>query len=465
MNDMLEKLQFYVEDYVDNKKIPAMSMAVYKDGQIYTAAHGILNADTGVSATTDSIFQIGSITKVFTASLIMQFVDEQRIELDKPVVSYLKDFELACPKTTQSVTVRQLLNHTSGIEGDFFAKDKPSGGNHLARYVDRCNLLPQIHPVGDRFSYSNSAYCIAGRLLEVVSGVSWSTLVEERIVRPLGLTHAVVDPVDTVRYRTAIGHIRDSNDTTKWQVTPNAYYPMGMAAVGSTLTMTAKDLINFSLPFLNDGRNKKNKPWLSPGSIKEMLTSQVSLPKNFLQNMTDWGLGWALLNDSSTFLYGHEGSTPGQCSILRVVPEHNLIFSVLFNSDSFELLGCVSNTVLASLCDVTYEQPYLDESPIEWGRYCGQYECFGQAYDVFKESDRLVCIIQVKTDSYSEKWSLKRINDECFAVYSDKGVRKFNLHFFFDGQDNKASHLHCLGRINKRCDFTRDEEGVSNVNV
>ena len=159
----LDNLQAYAEQAIAKHNIPAMSVAIWKDGELSQAAAGCLNLTTGVEATTDSIFQIGSITKVMTTCLVMQLVDEGRVNLDKPVVDYLRDFMIADAEATQTITVRQLLNHTNGIAGDYFPDDEGHQGNLIARFVDRCSFLPLMHPVGEMFSYSNAAFCVAGR--------------------------------------------------------------------------------------------------------------------------------------------------------------------------------------------------------------------------------------------------------------------------------------------------------------
>src|SRR5690606_31977675 len=103
------------------------SLAVLTDGEVHAAASGSLNLDTGVDATPDSVFQIGSIGKLFTATLLMQLVDEAAVALDAPVRRYLPDFAIADESASAAITVRQLLAHTSGIDGDYLPPDDPAG--------------------------------------------------------------------------------------------------------------------------------------------------------------------------------------------------------------------------------------------------------------------------------------------------------------------------------------------------
>src|SRR5690349_703405 len=101
-------------------KVPGAAVGVYSGGQVVDFASGVLSHATGVEATTDSVFQIGSITKTWTGTLIMQLADEGLLDIDKTVVSYLPDFELADSEAAATMTVRQLLCHTAGFEGDIF---------------------------------------------------------------------------------------------------------------------------------------------------------------------------------------------------------------------------------------------------------------------------------------------------------------------------------------------------------
>ena len=114
-------LQERLDDLREEHEGRGGSVAAARAAAVAAAASGILNIDTGVEATTDSLFQIGSITKVWTATVVMQLVEEGQVELDAPVRRYLPDFRVADGDVSAAVTVRHLLTHTSGIDGDHFA--------------------------------------------------------------------------------------------------------------------------------------------------------------------------------------------------------------------------------------------------------------------------------------------------------------------------------------------------------
>jgi CubicO group peptidase (beta-lactamase class C family) len=259
----LDNVQAYAEHAVQAHNIPAISIAVWKNNTLSQAAAGCLNQNTGVAATTDAIFQIGSITKVMTSCLVMQLVDEGLVDLDKPVQHYLHDFMIADADASKVITVRQLLNHTSGIAGDYFPDDHGHQGNLIARYVDRCSLLPLVHPVGEMYSYSNAAFCVAGRLIEVVRGLSWYQVINDYLYQPLGMNHAIADPIDNIRFRAAVGHVYDGDNTDVWVVPERPYLTLGQAPVGTTPAMTAENLIRFARGHMEGGVSQQGQRWLS----------------------------------------------------------------------------------------------------------------------------------------------------------------------------------------------------------
>ena len=125
-----------LDELVRRHGVPGASLAVLADGDVSTAASGILNAGTGVTATPDSVFQIGSITKIFTTMLVMRLADEHQLDLDQKVAELLPELRLADADADAlgRITVRHLLTHTSGIPGDHFV-DTGRGDDAVAKYV------------------------------------------------------------------------------------------------------------------------------------------------------------------------------------------------------------------------------------------------------------------------------------------------------------------------------------------
>src|SRR6478736_2647510 len=142
---------------VAERGVPGAAVAVLKDGEVIDGAAGVLSTATKVEATADSVFQIGSITKVWTATLVMQLVDEGMLDLDAPIRRYLPEFRLQDEGAAASITTRQLLSHQAGFEGDVFT-DTGRGDDAIEKYVELIADLPQLFAPGELFSYNNAAF-------------------------------------------------------------------------------------------------------------------------------------------------------------------------------------------------------------------------------------------------------------------------------------------------------------------
>ncbi|HET7071940.1 MAG TPA: serine hydrolase domain-containing protein, partial [Nocardioides sp.] len=180
-----EQLPKLIEKY----DVPAAAVAVLADGEVVEHAAGVLSTATGVEATTDSVFQIGSITKLWTSSLVMQLVDEGKVDLDATVHAYLPEFRIADEDAASRITVRQLLTHTSGFEGDIFT-DTGLGDDCVEKYVGVLRDVPQLFRPGAMWSYNNAGFCVLGRLVEVLREKPYDACLREHLIKPLGITHA-----------------------------------------------------------------------------------------------------------------------------------------------------------------------------------------------------------------------------------------------------------------------------------
>ena len=450
---MPDHLQAYADEIVEEYDVPSVSLAMWQDGKLTTAAAGVLNLNTGVEATTDSLFQIGSITKVFTTCLVMQLVDEGRVELDKPVKCYLPDFQIADAQASQTITVRQLLNHTNGIDGDYFPDDEGHQGNLIARYVDRCSMLPLVHPVGKMFCYSNAAFVVAGRLVEVIRGISWHQAMKNFIFQPLGLNHAIADPKDGIRYRTAMGHVLgEGKEAGQWVLPDKAYWALGMAPAGTSPAMTAGDLILFARAHLDGGLSINGERWLSESAIAEMQKPSKTWPLQSQIKRTHVGLGWMISDyiKGNNRLIHHSGATMGFVSMLQINPESDSAFAVLLNCFNPRALETISSEVLAMVNDISTEEPTPIRSadPVYSKRLVGHYESLDSAIDVFFKNQQLMAILTPKLDpAPSETLVLYHRGGHCFAAYRDDETLSKNISFMEEDENGAPKYLFFGARL------------------
>lgn len=221
--------------------VPAAAIAVLKDGEVVDAAAGVLSTATRVEATPDSVFQIGSITKVWTTTLVMQLVDDGLLDLDAPIRDQLPAFRLHDDAAAGAITTRQLLCHQGGFEGDVFT-DTGRGEDAIEKYLDAISDLPQLFPPGTLFSYNNAAFSVLGRLVEVLRDTTWEQAVVERIVTPLGLTHVAPSAYEAILFRAAVGHMGPGPDGVE---TPAPVWALAKSnePAGSMLAMRPRDLV------------------------------------------------------------------------------------------------------------------------------------------------------------------------------------------------------------------------------
>ncbi|GAA4093815.1 serine hydrolase domain-containing protein [Nocardioides kongjuensis] len=352
IDDWLERR---LPELLEGTGVPAAAVAVAHGDEVVDAAAGTLSAATGVTATTDAIFQVGSITKVLTATLVQQLVDEGLVDLDRPVRTWLPGLRLGDESAAATLTVRQLLTHTAGFEGDVFT-DTGKGDDCVEKYVDLLSEVPQLFPPGEMWSYNNAGFCVLGRLVEVVRAAPYDTCLRAHLLDPLGMTSAATDPYEAVLHRTAVGHV-DGRPTDVWALARSN------APAGSMLAMRARDLVAFA-------RHHLENP-----ALAGMRTPQVALPD--LGQGEAWGLGWELFRLAPTPIVGHDGNTIGQSAFLRLLPEHDLAVAVLTNGGPAKLLHrAVTGHVLRELAGVDLppapEPPATISTP-DPTRYAGTY--------------------------------------------------------------------------------------------
>ncbi len=344
---------------VRRHKVPGASVAVYRRGRLYQAAAGVLNLETRVPVTEDAVFQIGSITKLFTSTLILQLADEGLLDLDEPVQAVLPGFAVADPMTSRSVTPRQLLSHSSGMDGDLFAATG-HGDDSIARLLDMGTLLPSLFPPGERFSYCNFGFAVLGRITETLTGMTWDQAMRRRLFRPLDMNHALTRPEETLRYRAAMGHVPNPKKRGRQMLTPMPWLSPGQKAAGATPMMSAGDLLKFVAMHLNRGVARSGERLLSRSAVRLMQKPQVRLPKHFPRGLNAWGLGWMLARWSGKRVMGHDGGTAGQYAFLRAVPEEDLALVLLTNGgDAQGLEEALFRPLLKSLARI--EAPGLPE--------------------------------------------------------------------------------------------------------
>lgn len=348
-----ELLHSTLGSHARKRGVPAASVAVVIDGEIVEHAVGLLSTATRVEATVDSVFQIGSITKVWTATMVMQLVDEGLVDLDAPIQRYVPEFAIGDETAAAAITVRQLLSHRSGFEGDIFT-DTGRGDDAVEKYIALLADAAQTFPPGALFSYSNAGYVLLGRMIELLRETTWEEALLARIATPLGLATVSPSPYEAILHRAAVGHL-DAGDGGEPQPAPFWAMARSNEPAGSMLAMSARDLAVFARAHLQaagasspDGEDGESA-LLSRDAATTMRTAAVRLPR--LAGMgAAWGLGWEIDRDGENPLFGHDGNTVGQSSFLRIAPDAGVAVVLLTNGgDGAGLFHDVADALLNDL--------------------------------------------------------------------------------------------------------------------
>jgi CubicO group peptidase (beta-lactamase class C family) len=178
-----------IEHHARRLSIPGVAVGVWRAGREYQHGYGVTSVEHPLPIAADTLFQVGSITKTFLATAVMRLVEQGRLGLDTPLRAYLPDLRLADDSTAARVTMRHLLTHTGGWVGDYF-NDFGYGDDALAKMTAQLAHLPQLTPLGEVYSYNNSGFYLAGRVVEVVAGQTFETAMRELLFEPLGLQHS-----------------------------------------------------------------------------------------------------------------------------------------------------------------------------------------------------------------------------------------------------------------------------------
>ncbi len=352
------------------------ALGILRGDELVQAATGVLNIKTGVEVTTDSLFQIGSITKVWTTTLVLQLVEEGLLDLNAPVVAVLPELQLSDPDVAKQVTMRHLLTHTSGIDGDVF-EDTGRGDDCLEKYVEVLADVSQNHPLGATWSYCNSGFSLAGRVIEKLTGKTWDQVLRERIIAPLELEHTVTLPEEALMHRAAVGHVKPDQLAPVWSFQRSAG-PAGL------ISSTVADVLAFAKLHLNGGLAPNGKRVLPETAVAEMAVKQAEVPDKSV--VDSWGLGWMRFSWDGQQVIGHDGGTIGQAAFLRLLPAEGLAVTLLTNGGGVgDLYDELFREIFEELADVTMPTPLAPPATpptVNVERHTGRYERGGSTQEV-----------------------------------------------------------------------------------
>ena len=317
-----DRLNEFVAALTQEKRVPGVALGILSAGQTATGGFGVTNVEHPLPVTGETLFQIGSITKSFTAMAVMRLVEMGALQLDIPVRTYIPEFKVADEGAAAGATLRHLLTHTGGWEGDLFL-DTGAGDDALSRYVAAMAGLEQLAPLGALYSYNNSGYSLAGRIIEVATGKRDEAAMQELVLGPLGLRRSYLQPTDAMTHRFVVGHgvgDKGAEVLRPWPLARSAFPAGGIVC-------DIHDLLRYARFHLGDGTAEGGTRLLSADSMSMMHAPQVKVWGD-----DAYGFGWFVDRLAGVRRVSHGGGTLGQSTLLMLVPERGFAVAVLTNA-------------------------------------------------------------------------------------------------------------------------------------
>lgn len=382
------ELAVFVAEAAKAYDVPGVSVGVLVDGQEFF---------TSVEVDERTLFHIASATKSFTATALMRLASEGKVDPEATVRTYVPELKLADEGHAAQITVRNLLDHTGGLEWNLIDPDDADGS--LAAFVAKLAALPLIAEPGVRASYSQAGYNLLGRVIEKVTGRPYEQAVDELVLTPLGLADTVFDLDDVMTRKHTVGHNRDA-DGVLHTATPWKSYPAGTHGnnPGGGGVSCAADLLRWARFHLGE----------RVGASDEVLSVEgrraMQEPKSELRGSTlgdAFGFGWFLKEIGGARTVGHGGSGNGQFAEVRLVPEHDFAVVALSNCapEGYQLNQSVAKWALEHFLGLVEQDP----EPVAYDAarnqaVVGRYEIDAMNLDVADDGERLTLAVGIKPE-------------------------------------------------------------------
>lgn len=333
-----------MRSYFTDTSYGASVLVAKGDNIIYQKAFGKASLELNVSMDTSMVFQIGSVTKQFTAVCILKLYAEGKLSLNDSIKKYIPDY----PEPGAFITIHHLLNQTSGIVEYLQIKSAANDpGKYYATCLELVNIFknePLRFAPGERWEYSNSNYAVLGHIIEKVSGKKYTEYVEENIFRPLNMNNTYNGTVSQI----IEGRVPGYSSNARGEITNAGYLDLSYANAGGSILSTTSDMLKWSRSLVNH----KVVKW-------ETLVKAITNYSTTKGIKTHYGYGWFLneINGSSTI--EHSGGTRGFASHAVYLPREDVYVVLLTN-----FVGCATDKIGNMVAAIAIDKPFLQPAAI-----------------------------------------------------------------------------------------------------
>jgi len=357
--------------------VPGVAVGIYHKGKEWTAGFGATSVEHPLPVTPDTLMQTGSISKTFTGTLLMMLAEQGKVNLDAPVRRYIKDFKLADENVAKKVTIRHLLTHTGGWVGDYF-NDFGNGDDALDKMVKDIAKLPQIQRLGTIWSYNNTGFNVASRVIEVVTKKTYEKALQEMLLDPLSLDMTYLYPSDILfTHRFVVGHYRKDKKT-------HVARPWAIGRAGNGVggvVSTVKDLLKYARFHMGNGNKIIKRK-----TLEDMRKKQVNAG-----GRGDMAITWFIRYADNLTAYAHGGATYGQQAYFFYIPEKDFALAILTNSDDGGIITAQTFWWALDLYfGIKLRSPKPLETPQELKEFSGRYQIGTECFDIKIKGKQLV---------------------------------------------------------------------------
>jgi CubicO group peptidase (beta-lactamase class C family) len=436
-------LEARLDEVLAHGDVPGAAVAVSWGDEAIQAAAGVRNIGTREPATHDTLWQVGSISKIYTATLVMMLAEAGGIDLDAPVSRQLQSGWLttADPELASAITPRQLLTHASGLDADRYFHSEGEW-EAVDRFLQALEDVAHVMEPGAGYSYSNPGFGLLETMVALTAGQAYARVLHDRLLGPIGAELTEVRLERAVSRRLALGHAKGFGGEGYWgprwrwiDLSP------GVGGVAAALT----DVLKLARLHLVNKDSLLTKP--TRGAMQE---PTVSTPVLSRKSAVGRGLGWAVHRWGDLTLVGHDGDTIGQQALLFLAPDRDFAFVAAGNSNrTAPRLLALAEAVIGDLLEAAPRDPPITrETPIECA---GRYERLHLAWEVETGAQGLAirgCPDAVFAPGFdTSSKPLRPLGGHRHAIGDAPDALR--LEFLDLERTGRATHLHLNGRAHK----------------
>lgn len=415
----LQTIEEKVEKRRNELGIPGMSLVIVKDGQIiYIKGLGYKDFENKVPVTPDTQFAIGSATKAFTALSVLMSADEGKVNLDDSPKKYLPYFKMKDADTDKNMTVRDLMDHSSGLNRtDLAMLTERLNRQELIQTVGGAEPMAKLH---EKFFYNNIMFAAAGEITAVTNKTTYEKFIPERIFKPLGMTNSTMTIPEFKKAKDISYGYEYNFDTKETRKLP--FRPIDATNPAGSINSSARDMAKW-ITFVMDGGVVNGKRLVSEKGYEEWTKPQMKVVPT---GKVSYGLGWFLQDWNGLKVVQHGGNIDGFNSLVAMIPEKKLGFVMLTNvsgsSLGNELMPIVWENILGNPNKT--QTVAANDLQKEVGKY--RFEQAGFDVDIQLKDGNLVALVPGQPTVTLEnvggrKYKVKEV-DGTFVTFKDDSL-------------------------------------------